>query len=91
MIKKKGNTSSTPDKTSTTQNVNLHGREDKPLWMNKLGDYLLDVSKYVLTGVVISSLFEYLEERTIIYILGIVIAIFSLFAGLFLTNKKKGT
>lgn len=51
----------------------------------------MDVSKYVLTGVVISSLFEYLEERTIIYILGIVIAIFSLFAGLFLTNKKKGT
>ena len=32
------------------QELNLNG--------DKLGDYLLDVSKYVLTGVVITSLFS---------------------------------
>ena len=28
------------------------------MWKEKLGNYLIDVSKYVLTGVVISSLFK---------------------------------
>lgn len=28
------------------------------MWKEKLGGYLIDVSKYVLTGVVIASLFK---------------------------------
>jgi hypothetical protein len=28
------------------------------MWEEKLGNYLIDISKYVLTGVVISSLFR---------------------------------
>ena len=62
----------------------------KSIWLDKLGDYLLDVSKYVLTGVVITSLFSNIKEQAIIYSLGVLISLCSLIAGLLLTNKKKG-
>lgn len=62
----------------------------KSNWLDKLGDYLLDVSKYVLTGVVITSLFSNIKEQVLIYSLGILISLCSLIAGLLLTNKKKG-
>ena len=62
----------------------------KSIWMDKLGDYLLDVSKYVLTGVVITSLFSNIKEQALIYSLGVLISLCSLIAGLLLTNKKKG-
>ena len=62
----------------------------KSPWIDKLGDYLLDVSKYVLTGVVITSLFNNIKEQILIYSLGIMISLCSLFVGLVLTNKKKG-
>ena len=38
----------------------------KSPWIDKLGDYLLDVSKYVLTGVVITSLFNNIKEQILI-------------------------
>ena len=38
------------------------------MWQEKLGGYLIDVSKYVLTGVVIASLFRDLgESKLLIY------------------------
>ena len=38
------------------------------MWKEKLGAYLIDVSKYVLTGVVIASLFKDLgESKMLIY------------------------
>ena len=55
----------------------------------KFADYLIDVSKYVLTGVVITSLFNDVTDKTIIYLIGMFVVIFSLWAGLRLTNKKK--
>ena len=70
---------SQPDNSGTKSN-----------WLDKLGDYLLDVSKYVLTGVVITSLFSNIKEQVLIYSLGILISLCSLIAGLLLTNKKKG-
>ena len=72
-------------KNNTSDNAGF-----KSQWMDKLGDYLLDVSKYVLTGVVITSLFSNIKEQALIYSLGILISICSLIAGLLLTNKKKG-
>ena len=33
------------------------------MWKEKLGGYLIDVSKYVLTGVVIASLFKDMGDR----------------------------
>jgi len=55
----------------------------------KFADYLIDVSKYVLTGVVITSLFNDVTNKTFIYIIGIFVVITSLWAGLRLTSKKK--
>jgi len=57
----------------------------------KLSNYLIDISKYVMTGVVISSMFKDLDDnRQIIYVLGLFIAFMALGTGLVLTDKKKG-
>ena len=60
------------------------------MWQEKLGGYLIDVSKYVLTGVVIASLFRGLgESKLLIYGIGLLVACFTLLAGLVLSNKKQ--
>ena len=60
------------------------------MWQEKLGNYLIDISKYVLTGVVISTLFkDFGESKFLIYGMGIIVSILSLIFGLFLTNKRK--
>jgi hypothetical protein len=63
------------------------------MWKEKLGNYLIDISKYVITGVVISSLFkDFGESRPFLYVSGVLISIFALVSGLLLTNvtnKKK--
>ena len=57
----------------------------------KLSNYLIDISKYVMTGVVIASLVKDLDDnRTLIYVLGLLIALSAVCAGLILTDKKKG-
>ena len=60
------------------------------MWKEKLGNYLIDISKYVLTGVVISSLFkDFGESRIFIYGIRIILSILALITGLILTNKRK--
>ena len=60
------------------------------MWKEKLGAYLIDVSKYVLTGIVIASLFKDLgESKLLIYVLGLLVACSILLAGLVLSNKKE--
>jgi len=60
------------------------------MWKEKLGNYLIDISKYVLTGVVISSLFkDFGESKYLIYGLGVLVSLLALAFGLVLTNKKK--
>lgn len=62
------------------------------MWKEKLGNYLIDISKYVLTGVVIASMFRDLHDKTILYVVGFTIAIAALMAGLLLIyfeHKKK--
>lgn len=67
--------------------------ENKPVmintWLENLGKYLLDISKYVVTGVVIASLFKDVEDKSAIYLIGTSIAVATLIVGLILTNKKK--
>ena len=58
-------------------------------WIENLGKYLLDISKYVTTGVVISSLFKDVSDSFVIYIIGTIVSISTLVVGLILTNKKK--
>lgn len=60
------------------------------MWKEKLGNYLIDVSKYFLTGVFIASLVKDLEEiRWLIYVLSGSVAAVLLLLGLILTNKKE--
>jgi len=61
------------------------------MWKEKLGNYLIDISKYFLTGVFVASLVKDLEDmRWIIYTISGTVAIILLVTGLILTNKKKG-
>jgi len=65
--------------------------EKKGHWKEYLGKYLLDISKYVMTGVVIASLIQDVSEsRYLIYVVGLCIAFAALAVGLLLTDKKKG-
>ena len=60
------------------------------MWKEKLGNYLIDVSKYFLTGVFVASLVKDLEEiRWLIYVLSGSVAGGLLLLGLILTNKKE--
>ena len=59
------------------------------MWKEKLGNYLIDISKYVFTGVIVSSFFRDFGENVItLYGLGTIISISTLALGLVLTNKK---
>ena len=56
----------------------------------KLSNYLIDISKYVMTGVVIASLFKDFDgNRFLIYVVGLFIAFMALGVGLVLTDKKQ--
>lgn len=59
-------------------------------WKENLGKYFIDLSKYMATGVVITSAFSNLKDGAMIYILGVVFSVVALVVGLVLTNKKKG-
>lgn len=64
--------------------------ETKQMWKEKLGNYLIDVSKYFLTGVFVASLIKDLEDmRWLIYALSGTIAAALLVSGLILVNKKE--
>ena len=59
------------------------------MWKEKLGNYLIDISKYVLTGVFIAPLFEDMENmRMLVYGLSFLVAVSLLVSGLVLSNKK---
>jgi len=60
------------------------------MWQEKFGNYLIDISKYVLTGVVISTFFkDFGDSRFLIYGTGISVSISFLVIGLILTSKRK--
>jgi len=68
-----------------------HNKEEGGMWKEKLGNYLIDISKYLLTVVFVASLVQDLAEmRWLIYILSAVISALLLIVGLILTNKRKG-
>ena len=64
--------------------------KDSGTWKENLGKYLIDISKYVVTGVMITSIFKDMEDQFYIYIFAFFLAIPALIVGLVLTNKKKG-
>ena len=70
-------------KKNGNQNLAFVSRKDK------ISDYLIDVSKFVLTGVVITSLFKDVDDKAYIYWIGIFIVVATLWGGILLTEKRK--
>lgn len=59
------------------------------MWKEKLGNYLIDISKYFLTGVFVASLIKDMEDMGwLIYALSGTVSAVLLVAGLILTNRK---
>ena len=50
---------------------------------------MIDVAKYIFTGVIITSLFNDVSNKTILYLEGAVFVILTLSVGLVITNKRK--
>lgn len=70
--------------------VELPLKGDSKTRKEKFSNYLIDISKYVMTGVVIASMVKDLDEnRSLIYVLGLFIAVMALGVGLVLTDKSK--
>lgn len=53
------------------------------------GRWLLDISKYIATVVILSSVFGDLE-KWVVYVLGVFAVVITLVLGLSLVDKKKG-
>jgi hypothetical protein len=61
------------------------------MWKEKLGNYLIDISKYVLTGVVISSFFrDFGNYKFFVYGFGVMFSALTLVTGLLLIKLNKG-
>ena len=84
---------SKPQKTLEEKLSDKSGGQDPKvnLRKEKLANYLIDISKYVLTGVVITSLFNDVTDKTVIYLIGLSIVCLTLWSGIILTNKRKGS
>ena len=62
------------------------------MWKEKLGNYLIDISKYVLTAVVITTIYkDWSNEKCFIYSYGIFVSALTLATGILLCNKKDET
>lgn len=84
---------SKPQKSQINKQLEaVNTEEPKPIVnqrKEKFADFLIDVSKYVFTGVIITSLFNDVSDKTVLYLLGMLIVFVTLLLGLSLTTKKK--
>lgn len=55
----------------------------------KLADFLIDVAKYILTGVIITSLFNDVSDKTMLYWESAVFVVLTLSVGLIITKNRK--
>ena len=83
---------SKPQKPQINKQLEAAKEPSKPMVnqrKEKFADFLIDVAKYVLTGVVITSLFDDVTDKTTIYLIGIGVVCSTLLLGLSLTSKTK--
>ena len=84
-----------PQKSQQNNQMEMPNTEQKleqkgcGTWKENLGKYLIDISKYIVTGVIIASIFKDLDDKFMIYILSAFVALIALIVGLVLTNKKE--
>ncbi|GHT39773.1 hypothetical protein AGMMS49965_06750 [Bacteroidia bacterium] len=55
----------------------------------ELGKWLMDISKYIVTGVLLTSILGDIKETRVIYIIGVTTVVATLSLGLFLTKDTK--
>lgn len=55
----------------------------------KLANFLIDVAKYVFTGIIIASLFKEMTDKLSLYLLGMLIVFAALWVGLRISSKTK--
>ena len=55
----------------------------------EIGKWFRDIAKYVATAVVISSFLGGLQQRWLMYVLGITTVLAFLFLGMYIYNSKK--
>ena len=66
-----------------------NGQRKKIDVREKFGDYLMDISKYVITAVLITMFFDYISSfRVLTYIAAIVTAVLTLLLGIVYYKKK---
>jgi hypothetical protein len=83
---------SKPQKPQINKQLETAQEPSKPMVnprKEKFADFLIDVAKYVFTGVIITSLFNDMTDKTTLYFAGMFIVLISLTVGLVLTNKRK--
>jgi len=84
---------SKPQKPQLNKQLEAVQAEEPKIQVNqrkeKFADFLIDVAKYVLTGVVITSLFNDVTDKMTIYLIGIAVVFLTLLLGLSLTSKTK--
>ena len=84
---------SKPQKPQINKQLETVDMEEPKVKVNqrqeKFADFLIDVAKYVFTGVIITSLFNDLQDRVVLYAVGLFIVVIALWIGLMLTNKRK--
>ena len=89
----KGRKKSKPQRPLLNKQLEAAQAEEPKVKVNqrkeKFADFLIDVAKYVLTGVVITSLFNDVTDKTTIYLIGIAVVCVTLLLGLSLTSKTK--
>lgn len=56
----------------------------------ELGKWLMDITKYITTAVILTSIFGEIEQKWIIYVGGTVSILLTLGIGLWLVRDKKG-
>jgi len=60
------------------------------MWKEKFGNYLIDISKYVFTGIVISSFFkDFGGSSFLIYGVGVLTSVIFLALGLVIISIRK--
>lgn len=58
-------------------------------WNEKLGDYLIDVSKYTITGVVLTAFFNDIANKTALYSVGVFVSMCALYVGIRISDKDE--
>ena len=71
---------------SNTKKINKKSASDG--W-NTFANWLIDVSKYLMTGILLSSVFKGIDNKILFYIISFGLSIVILISGIIIKNKKE--